>query len=217
MQSFALYFCKSYEYHIHYQSEKFLCSLSGHRSSRLLDLEWFTCQSLLKTCLFGVHSQSTPNHVHSNISVQIAMLDLGTSTIPQPLTSQAAHFWSRSDFFPILTPLNSFICNQNNQKHQANMNIYPQTHEPCEFGDNQNMKKKKNQSGKWPCLCCVGSSCEGVDSNRWLLLQCKLCTNIHDEYFGKSDTFSDANVKTALRSHRLFIFDFQAILCTYVV
>ena len=40
-----------------------------------------------------------------------------------------------------------------------------------------------------------GSSCEGVDSNQCLPLQCKLCMNIKDIYFGKSDFFLDVHAK----------------------
>ena len=49
------------------------------------------------------------------------------------------------------------------------------------------MCKKKGQSGKWSCFCCVGSSCEGVGSNQCFQLQCKLCMNINDVYFGKTN------------------------------
>ena len=38
---------------------------------------------------------------------------------------------------------------------------------------------------KWSCFCYVGSSCEGVDSNRWLPLQCKLWMSINDVCFGE--------------------------------
>ena len=52
---------------------------------------------------------------------------------------------------------------------------------------------------KWEVVmfCYVGSSCEGVDTNRWLSLQHKLCMNIDDAYFGKSEIYFDVmNVKT---------------------
>ena len=35
----------------------------------------------------------------------------------------------------------------------------------------------------------IGGSFEGVDSNQWLLLQCKLCMNTNDVYFVKSGIF----------------------------
>ena len=34
---------------------------------------------------------------------------------------------------------------------------------------------KTCQSGRWSCFCCVGSSCEDIDSNQCLPLQFKLC------------------------------------------
>ena len=43
--------------------------------------------------------------------------------LSSPLTSQATHFGLKDDFFPTLTPPNSFIQNYNNYKHQANMDI----------------------------------------------------------------------------------------------
>ena len=41
------------------------------------------------------------------------------------------------------------------------------------------------------CFCFVGSSCEegGVDSNRWLPLQCKLCMKSNDVCFGEGEMF----------------------------
>ena len=33
----------------------------------------------------------------------------------------------------------------------------------------------------------LGCSCEDVDSNQWLPIQCKLCININDVYFDKSE------------------------------
>ena len=45
---------------------------------------------------------------------------------------------------------------------------------------------KKCQKWKWSCFCYVGNACEGVGSNRCLPLQCKLCMNNKDVYFGKS-------------------------------
>ena len=102
------------------------------------------------------------------------------------------------DFFPTITLPDSFICNQDKYEHQANMDIYPYTHEPCNLEMIRIWKRKrKNGSGKCSCFCCVGSSCESVDSNQWLPLQCKLCMNINDVYFGKSETSFDVHVKVA--------------------
>lgn len=47
-------------------------------------------------------------------------------TLPQPLTPQATHFWVDgmiSSLHDTLTPPNSCNYNQNNYKHQANMDI----------------------------------------------------------------------------------------------
>ena len=43
---------------------------------------------------------------------------------------------------------------------------------------------KECYNGKWSWFCCVGWLCEGVDTNQRLPLQCKLCMNIKDVYFG---------------------------------
>ena len=48
---------------------------------------------------------------------------------------------------------------------------------------------------------CVGSSCEGVDSNEWLPLHCKLCSNINDVYFGKYDFFLRCSCENGLCAH----------------
>ena len=41
-------------------------------------------------------------------------------------------------------------------------------------------RRKNGWSEKWSCFCCVGSSCEDVDSNQWLPLQCTnfACTSM---------------------------------------
>ena len=56
---------------------------------------------------------------------------------------------------------------------------------------------KACKSGKWSCFCCVESSCEGVDSNQQLPLQCKLCMNFKDVYFGKVEMCSYVHVELA--------------------
>ena len=50
---------------------------------------------------------------------------------------------------------------------------------------------------KWEVVmfCCVGSSCEGVDSNQCWPLRYKLCMNIDDVYFDKSEIYIDIHVK----------------------
>ena len=92
-------------------------------------------------------------------------------------------------FFLDQTPPNSFICNQNNYKHAADMDIYVLIHEPCNL---QMIGMYKNMS-KWEVVVvlfwCVGSPCEGVDSDQQLSLQCKYCVNIKDVYAGKSNMF----------------------------
>ena len=45
------------------------------------------------------------------------------------------------------------------------------------------MRKKNGQSGKRSLFCCVGSSCEGVDSDHWPSLKCELCMNIDVCFF----------------------------------
>ena len=45
-------------------------------------------------------------------------------------------------------------------------------------------------------LCCVGSSCEGVDSNQLLPLRWELWVHIN-VYFGKSELHFDVHVKMA--------------------
>ena len=53
------------------------------------------------------------------------------------------------------------------------------------------------KNGVCSYFCCVGSSCEGVDFNHCLFLQCKLCMTIKDVYFGKGEMFFDAHVEMA--------------------
>ena len=60
------------------------------------------------------------------------------------------------------------------------------------------MWKKNRRSGKWSCFCCVGSSSEGVSSNQWLPLQCKLCMNINDVCYDNNEIYSDAHLKKNL-------------------
>ena len=46
--------------------------------------------------------------------------------------------------------------------------------------------KKIVKMKKWSCICCVGSSCEGVHS-QCLLLWCKFCLNIDAIIFNKME------------------------------
>ena len=99
------------------------------------------------------------------------------------------------DYFPTLTPPYSFIHNQ------ITLNIKPtwiSIHKLMSHAIRRWLECVKTcQSGKWSYFCCVRSSCKGVDSNHCMPLWCKLCMNIKDAYFGKSDCF-DACVKMAL-------------------
>ena len=47
------------------------------------------------------------------------------------------------NFFMILIPPSSFICNQYNYRYQASMEVYPYTHRPCNL-EKIRMWKKKN-------------------------------------------------------------------------
>jgi hypothetical protein len=81
---------------------------------------------------------------------------------------------------------------------------------------------KKCQSGKWSCFGCVGSPCESVDSNQWLPLQCKLCMNINDVNFGRSNLFyvhvKMAFVLTLTVQFNIWTFPaFWGILCIHAV
>jgi hypothetical protein len=68
------------------------------------------------------------------------------------------------DYFPISTPPNLVDMQYNNYEHQANMVNKIMTHVIWRW-----LECVKNyQSGKWSCLCYVGSLCEGVDSNQCL-------------------------------------------------
>ena len=49
--------------------------------------------------------------------------------------------------------------------------------------------------GSGHLFCCVMSSCEGGDSNQWLPLQCKLCMNFDDVYFGNNKMFFEVHVQ----------------------
>ena len=53
-------------------------------------------------------------------------------------------------------------------------------------------------------LCCVGGSCEGVDSNQWVPLQCKYCMIVDNVYFGNIDFFLNFIWSWPLCSHWLF-------------
>ncbi len=58
-----------------------------------------------------------------------------------------------------------------------------------QFGHDENVKKKIVKVGSGHVLLCREVMHEGVDSNQSLPLQCKLCMNINDVYFDKSDLF----------------------------
>ena len=85
------------------------------------------------------------------------------------------------------------------------------------------MWEKTAKVGKQSRFCCVGSLCEGVDSNQWLPLPCKFCMNNGDIYFGKSEIILDVRVKTAfvltssIYCNIWTLYDFIGILCMYVV
>jgi len=116
-------------------------------------------------------------------------------------------------------PPHSFIHNQMNYGHQANMDI---THKlmTCEIWRWLECVQEC-QSGKWSCFRCVGCSCEGVDCSQWLPLQCKLCMNIDNVYLCKNDYFyihvKMACVLSLFKFNVSILSNYWGIICISVV
>ena len=72
-------------------------------------------------------------------------------------------------------------------------------------------------------FCCVGSSCEGVDSNQFLPLQCKLCINIKVAYLERVKYLFYVHVKITfvltwnVHFNVFTLSDFKEILCIHVL
>ena len=94
-----------------------------------------------------------------------------------PWLAKHTNLWLMDDYFPTLSPPNSFICYQITE-HEPNMDIYLETHEPCNF-ELIRMCQKFVSVEKWSCFWCVGSSQEGVDSNRCLPLDANFAWTSH--------------------------------------